>query len=79
MLATPATRNTPEPRLTTETWMGSQYDCNAGITGAALVYSQRPDTVSRISTGSSTNTHSGRYCGRRSTAAAATSPECTSG
>ena len=52
MLATPATRNTPEPRLTTDTWMGSQYDCSAGMTGAALVYSQRPDTVSRISTGS---------------------------
>ena len=37
MLATPATRNTPEPRLTTDTWIGSQYDCSAGITGAALV------------------------------------------
>jgi hypothetical protein len=24
MLATPATRNTPEPRLTTDTWIGSQ-------------------------------------------------------
>jgi len=36
MLATPATRKTPDPRLTTETWIGSQYDCNAGITGAAL-------------------------------------------
>src|SRR3712207_8038284 len=31
MLATPATRNTPEPRLTTDTWIGSQYDCRAGI------------------------------------------------
>src|SRR5690606_37669595 len=37
MLATPAARNTPEPRLTTDTWIGSQYDCSAGITGAASV------------------------------------------
>ncbi len=79
MLATPATRNTPEPRLTTDTWIGSQYDCSAGITGAALVYSHLPDTASRISTGTSTNTHSARYCGLRSTIAAATRPQNRSG
>jgi hypothetical protein len=33
-----------------------------------------PDTVSRISTGASTNTHSARYCGLRRTIAAATRP-----
>ncbi len=75
MLATPATRNTPEPMLTTETWMGSQYDCSAGITGAALVYSHLPETDSRISSGTSTKTHSARNCGLRSTTAAAINPQ----
>ncbi|CCW13663.1 hypothetical protein EBESD8_42260 [Rhodococcus aetherivorans] len=35
MLATPETRNTPLETDTTDTWIGSQNDCNAGTTGAA--------------------------------------------
>jgi hypothetical protein len=37
MLAMPATIFFFNDTATTETWMGSQYDCSAGITGAALV------------------------------------------
>ena len=55
--------------------MGNQYDCSAGITGAASVYSHLPDTASRISTGIRTNTHSARNCGRRNTTAAAMRPQ----
>src|SRR5689334_8252457 len=54
-LATPGTRNAPDDRMAAETWMISQYDCSAGWTGAAIVYSIVPLTNIRITTGSSMN------------------------
>ena len=37
MLAMPGTKNRPDAMLTVVTCTTSQYDCSAGITGAACV------------------------------------------
>src|SRR3546814_890573 len=71
MLDTPEIRNTPLPIETIETWIGSQYDCRAGTTGAAFAYRTVPATNMRTRIGIRAKTHSVRRSGRRNSSSPA--------